>query len=65
MAKAKREAEETPRTLFSVKGLPSWHEWLKRYADFLGLNSTTAMDIALREQAKRDGFKEPMPKRFP
>lgn len=67
MAKAKKgkPVPETPKPLFSVKGLPSWHAWLKEYARFLGLTATSAMDVALREQAKRDGFTKPMPPRFP
>jgi len=47
-----------------VKGDPEWLEWLTRYAEWLGVGATTAIDISIREQAKRDGFDEPMPKRF-
>lgn len=58
------EPEPAQKTLFSIKGDPAWFEWLKRYADFLGVAATTTIDLAVREQAKRDGFKEPMPKRL-
>lgn len=63
MAKKKPEPEPS-RTLFAVKGDPAWHEWLKSYADSLGMTVTGVIDYALREQAKRDKFAEPMPKRF-
>jgi len=51
-------------TLFAVKGKPSWHAWLKEYADSLGMDATVAIDNALRQQAKRDEFPKPMPKRM-
>ncbi len=64
VAKRKAEADDTPKTLFSIKGKPSWHAWLKRYADSLGMDATVAIDNALRQQAKRDEFPDPMPKRM-
>jgi hypothetical protein len=73
MAKTRgRELEPTPDpegkarvSLITLKGDPAWLEWLQEYADFLGVPNTTALDIAVREQAKRDGFGKPMPKRLP
>lgn len=70
MAKAKgkpAQEPESPRThvsLITLKGNPEWLEWLKRYAESMGMQLTTVIDFALREQAKRDGFAEPMPKRM-
>jgi hypothetical protein len=66
MAKAKKRKPDPAdqKTLIALKGNPDWLEWLKRYADSLGVPLTTSIDIALREQAKRDGFIEPMPKRL-
>jgi hypothetical protein len=49
----------------ALKGDPAWLDWLKEYADFLGVQATTAIDLALRDQAKDDGFAKPMPKRMP
>jgi hypothetical protein len=65
MAKKKAARREPQRTLVSLKGDPAWLEWLKDYADSLGVQTTTAIDLALRDQAKRDGFARPMPKRLP
>jgi hypothetical protein len=65
MAKKRAGDREPQKSLITLKGDPSWLEWLKRYADSLGVTASTALDIAVREQAKRDGFKEPMPKRLP
>jgi hypothetical protein len=67
MAKKKTTppTREAQRTLISLKGDPAWLDWLKGYADSLGIQATTAIDLALREQAKRDGFGKPMPKRLP
>lgn len=65
MAKAKAvpPADDTPKTLFSIKGRPSWHAWLKEYGETLHRDGIGTIDHALREQAKRDGFRE-MPKRI-
>lgn len=56
--------DDTPKTLFSIKGAPSWFEWLKSYAEHRGLPVTSLLDFALYEQAKRDGFALP-PRRIP
>lgn len=67
MAKARagrEEPDDTPKTLFSVKGRPSWFAWLKEYADSIGMDAVGAIDNALRQQAKRDEFSKPMPKRM-
>ena len=65
MAKRKeQEADDSPRTLFAVKGRPTWHAWLKGYADSIGTDVMGAIDAALRQQAKRDGYEDPMPKRM-
>lgn len=64
MPKGKPKVSEPLKSLITLRGEPEWLEWLKRYADHLGVQTTTSIDIALREQAKRDGFDEPMPKRF-
>jgi hypothetical protein len=64
MAKGKPKAPQVRKTLIALKGEPVWLEWLNAYADHLGISATTAIDLALRDQAKRDGFTEPMPKRF-
>ncbi len=55
---------EQPKTLFSIKGTQAWHEWLKEYAESRGMAVMAVIDHALREQAKKDGFPKPMPKRF-
>jgi hypothetical protein len=62
MAKAKPKGQTSSIT---IKGEPAWLEWLKRYADHVGVQTTTAFDLALRSRAKCDGFEEPMPKRLP
>jgi hypothetical protein len=62
--KGKPKVSEPLKSLITLRGEPGWLDWLKGYADHLGVQATTAIDIALREQAKRDGFEEPMPKRF-
>jgi hypothetical protein len=53
------------KSLITLNGDPAGLEWLEEYADFLGVANTTAIDISVREQAKRDGFTKPMPKRLP
>lgn len=63
MAKAKPEADDTPKTLFSIKGRPSWHAWLKEFASSLDRDAVGAIDEALREYSKIKGFKK-MPKRI-
>ena len=66
VAKKKPEPKPEPeqaRTLFAIKGFPSWHDWLKRFAESRGMQATTLIDFCLREQAARDGFELP-PKRF-
>lgn len=65
MAKSRSKAEEPPdevRTLFAVKGRGSWYAWLKEYGAVLNRDAMGAIDHALREQSKREGFRE-MPKR--
>jgi hypothetical protein len=64
MAKAKPEPREKRKTLVALKGEPEWLEWANRYADFLGVSVSVAIDLAMRGQSRRDGFDEPMPKRF-
>ena len=65
MAKAKAvpPADDTPKTLFSIKGRPSWHAWLKDFASSLDRDAIGAIDEALREYAKIKEFKK-MPKRI-
>lgn len=63
-AKANPPADDIPKTLFSIKGRPSWHGWLKAYANSIGMDAIGAIDNALRLQAKADGFPEPMPRRI-
>ena len=60
-----RKRQSPQRSLISLKGDPAWLEWLRRYADSLGVPVTTAIDLSLRNAARRDGFDEPMPKRLP
>lgn len=62
-AKAKAPEDDTPKTLFSIKGRPSWHAWLKEFADSLDRDGIGAIDEALREYAKIKGFRK-MPKRI-
>lgn len=63
-AKAKPPAEDdTPKTLFSIKGRPSWHAWLKEFAETLDRDAIGAIDESLREHAKTKGFRK-MPKRI-
>ena len=64
MPKKSPEPDDAPKTLFAVKGRETWYEWLRGYAEFAGLNMMTVIDVALREQAKRDGYGKPMPKRM-
>jgi hypothetical protein len=64
VAKKKPEPEEPPKTLFATKGRPVWFEWLKEYADSRGMTVSGVIDFSLSEQAKRDGFSRPMPKRM-
>ena len=65
MAKAKgSQPDDSTKTLLSIKGKPSWYLWLKEYADSLGMDAVGAIDNALRQQAKRDEFPKPMPKRM-
>jgi hypothetical protein len=64
MPRGKAKVSGPLKSLITLRGEPEWLEWLKRYADHLGVQATNAIDIALREQAKRDRFNEPMPKRF-
>ncbi len=52
------------KTLFAVKGSEEWFEWLKQYADFAGVSMMSAIDLALKDKARRDGFPEAMPKRI-
>lgn len=61
---AKKPEKQEPKTLFAVKGFPEWFEWLQRYADHVGLPMMSVIDTALRNQAKRDEFPEPMPRRI-
>lgn len=63
MAK-KKAPPPGPKTLFAVKGSDAWFGWLKRYADFAGVSAMSAIDLALKDKARRDGFAEPMPKRI-
>lgn len=62
--KKQSKADGPQKTLVSLKGNIEWADWLREYAESIGLPVTNAIDIALREQAKRDGFKRPMPRRF-
>jgi hypothetical protein len=64
MAKAKQPVKKGQKSLITLKGEPVWLEWLERYAEFLGLQVSTTIDVALRKQAIEDGFDDPMPKRF-
>ena len=61
---AKEGPRDTPKTLFAIKGYPEWYDWLSRYAESRGMTATGVIDFALSEQAKRDKFPDPMPKRF-
>jgi hypothetical protein len=63
MAK-KKAAPPGPKTLFAVKGTDAWFEWLKEYAEFASVSAMSAIDLALKGQAKRDGFDKPMPRRI-
>ena len=67
MAKAKKPktAQTFQKSLISLKGDPAWLEWLKEFADSLGVPVTTAIDLSLKDYAKRQGFAKPMPKRLP
>jgi hypothetical protein len=64
VVKRKLEPDDIPKTLFAIKGKPAWYAWLKEYADSVGLDVTVTIDNALRHQARRDEFTEPMPRRF-
>ncbi len=61
---ARKKAEpEVPKTLFAVKGVESWFEWLKEFADSTGTTAMSAIDQALIERAQKLGFR-PMPRRM-
>ena len=62
MAK-KRTDPEIPKTLFSIKGVESWHNWIREFADHQGVAVMSLIDEALREHARNVGFPRPMPKR--
>lgn len=64
MPSRKQPEKRSPKTLFSIKGFQEWYDWLVAYSESLGMTVTGAIDYALREQAKRDKFEQPMPKRF-
>ena len=64
VVKRKLEPDDIPKTLFAIKGKPSWYAWLKEYADSVDLDVTMTIDNALRHQARRDEFTKPMPRRF-
>lgn len=55
--------ESTLKTLFAVKGTVTWYDWLRRYATSRGVGIMALIDSALRDDAIRNGFTEPMPKR--
>jgi hypothetical protein len=65
MAGAKKPDKMPTRSLISLKGDPSWLEWLKELADWVGVPASTAIDLGLIELAKRRGFRKPMPSRLP
>lgn len=62
MAK-KRVEPEIPKTLFAIKGVESWHDWLRDFAKARGVGVMALIDEALREHALRTDFPRPMPKR--
>lgn len=64
--------EKTPRkspdpqprkTLFTVRGRPEWHAWLKRLADHDRSSAVEVLDRAAARYAKEVGFTEPPPER--
>ena len=63
MAKEKTRSN-AQKSLITIKGEEAWLEWAKRYAEFLGVSVSVAIDLAMRGQSRRDGFEKPMPKRF-
>jgi hypothetical protein len=61
---AKTPAPPAPKAIvLTVKDSPQWRDWLNRGADFLRLSTATMVDLAVIEFLKRNGFKEPPPKR--
>jgi hypothetical protein len=64
MAKAKAKESDNRKTLIAIKGEQKWLDWLKEYAEWLGVGVMTAIDVSLRKTARDDGFEKPMPKRF-
>jgi hypothetical protein len=60
----RKSPDPEPRAvLFSVRGRPSWHEWLKRLADYDRSSVVEVLDRAAARYAKLIGFEEPPPER--
>jgi len=55
--------ESDVKTLFTVKGRPSWYAWLKEFSEFLGMSQIETIEHALRNRAAIE-FAEPMPARL-
>jgi hypothetical protein len=65
MARTKSQRVNPQKSLMTLKGDDSWLEWMKEFADFLGVPVSTVIDLSVREKAIRDKFPKPMPKRLP
>jgi hypothetical protein len=54
---------EPRRVLFSVRGRPAWHEWLKRLANRDRSTVVEVLDRAAARYAREISFDEPPPER--
>jgi hypothetical protein len=64
--KGRGKASEPPpvkKNLVAIRGYEAWGHWLDEFASRKGMPVTVLIDQALREMAKRDGFRDP-PARF-
>lgn len=62
--RARKSPDPEPRgTLFSVKGRPTWLEWVDRLAAYDRSKRADLLDRALARYAKEIGFTEKPPER--
>lgn len=69
MAKPKAKAKAAPAsagpkpTALTIKGDPSWREWVDRGADYCRTDVAKLVDAALIDYLKAKGFTEEAPRR--
>jgi small nuclear ribonucleoprotein (snRNP)-like protein len=62
----KKPAQQRPRTQRSIivlKGTEEFAGWLKGFSEYMGLQMTSTIDVALKGLAEANKYEEPMPKR--